>query len=887
MLKHLLRGSIRKKLAILFLASALPAFAVIFTYGLQSRNESIARSESELLCLAAQAVEIQERTTLSIKVLLENLATLPEIRSGYAPSCAQILDRALKINPNLAAITLARRDGHVIATTRPHSSANLAGSKHFREAVETGRFAAGEFFIGRLSPSPVQLFPFACPVRDDDGNVLAVLLASIPLDNYSNLFRAMPLPTGSFIGACDHAGTRIFRFPSNSAGPLGQPIRQPMYEAALAGGSEGVATDTGSDGIERIIAFRNARLEPDSPPYMSIFVGAPRTSVHASARMEMLRNLGIFVLALGLTLISGWFFGGKRLGRKLEELATASDRFGAGDLSARVEPDPEITEIATLASAFNHMAASLSKDIAAMKRTEEALRVSEERLTLALDATSDALWDWNLETGAVYFSPRYFTMLGYEPDELEHGLDTWHVLLHPDDRENAKNVVSEHVMRGEPFSLEFRLRTKDGNWQWIMGRGNVAARDAHGRPTRLVGTHVNIHERKRMELELLQTKEAAEASNQAKSEFLANMSHEIRTPLNGIMGMIQLLEMSISEPEQRHFCTLASQSANRLTRLLSDILDLSRIEAGKMQIRPEPFDLVDSVRQTVDLFMPIAVQADVSLEYRLDPKIRPCLSGDALRLQQVLTNLVGNAFKFTTQGRVRVEAQVLPHGGPRRQWILFTVSDTGCGIPDTALGTLFKPFTQVSQGFTKNHQGAGLGLTISRQLVQLMGGTMAVESEVGTGTDIHFCLPFEICSELRKAGGSERPATPASRKTRLLLAEDDDVSLFAVRAMLEKAGCLVDVARDGREALELAEREDFDAILMDVQMPGMDGVEATRLIRRLPGNRGRTPIIALTAYTMPGDRETFLEHGMDAYISKPVSLPQLMDVLGDILDNGR
>ena len=885
MLKNLLHGSIRKKLAILFLASALPAFAVIIIYGLQSRTESIARSESDLLRLATQAADLQERTTLSIKVLLENLAALPEIRSGYAPSCGQILERALRANPHLSAITLVKRDGRVIATTRPNSTANLAGSKHFREALETGRFATGEFFIGRLKP--LRLFPFACPVRDDSGNVLSVLLASIPLDNFAALFKAMQFPKGSFIGGCDHAGTRIFRFPPNSEGPLGQPIRRPMFEAASAADIDGVATDTGTDGIERIIAFRNVRLDPDSPPYMSFFVGAPKTAVHASARKELLRNLGIFVMALALTLISGWFFGGKRLGRKLEELATASARFGEGDLSIRVEPDPEITEIATLASAFNHMAASLSGDIATMKRTEEALRLSEERLALALDAASDALWDWNLETGAVFFSPRYSTMLGYEPDELEHSLDTWHALLHPEDREHAISVVAEHVRRGDPFFLEFRLRMKDGNWQWIMGRGNVVARDAQGRPTRMVGTHVNIHERKRMELELLQTKEAAEASNQAKSEFLANMSHEIRTPLNGIMGMLQLLEMSASEPDQRQFCALASQSANRLTRLLTDILDLSRIEAGKMQIRPEPFDIEETVRQTVDLFMPIAVQADVSLEYHLDPNIPPWLTGDPLRVQQVLTNLVGNAFKFTARGRVRVEAHRLSHGRDGRVWVLFTVSDTGCGIPDPALETLFQPFTQVNQGFTKNHQGAGLGLTICRQLVQLMGGTMAAESEVGTGTDIHFCLPFEPCSEARRAGTRERPFPLAARGGRLLLAEDDEVSLFAVKTMLEKAGCRVDVARDGREALELAGREDFDAILMDVQMPGMDGVEATRLIRLLPGGRGQIPIVALTAYTMAGDREAFLEKGMDGYISKPVALPQLLDVLGGILADGR
>jgi PAS domain S-box-containing protein len=876
--RGLLQGSIRKKLAILFLASALPAFAVIFLYGLQSREASIARSEEELLRFAAHVAAIQEKTTLSIKVLLENLAMLPEIRHGFAPASKQILDRALKTNPYIGAITLAKPDGRVIATTRQHAAANLAGSKHFQDALASRRFSPGEYLIGRLEPIP--LFPFACPVLDDHGRVLGMLLASIPLENFDTLFESMQFPAGSFIGGCDHAGTRIFRYPATSAGPIGTPIRQPMYRAARSGGIDGVDTDVGTDGIERIVAFRNLRLDPDRPAYMSVFVGAPKSEVHAAAQREMLRNMGIFLAAVVLTLISGWYFGGKRLGRRLEELAEASDRFGRGDFSVRVEPDHDVSEIATLATAFNGMTESLSQYIAGLKHAEEALRLSQERLAMALDATSDALWDWDLEKDSVYFSPRYATMLGYEPDELPHSLDTWKALLHPDDLSDAVRTVENHMERGEPFSLEFRLRTKDGGWRWVMGRGNVVSRDTSGRPTRIIDTHVDIHERKRMEIELLTAKEGAVAANQAKSEFLANMSHEIRTPLNGIMGMLQLLETAVQDREQREFCTLALHSTNRLTRLLSDILDLSSIEAGKMDIRTEPFNLREMLQQAIDLFMPISVQSRVCLELQTDPNIATHVQGDALRLQQVLTNLIGNAFKFTEHGRILVEAHPLPSRTDSERRVFFTVSDTGSGIPEESLKNLFQPFTQAAQGYTRNHQGAGLGLTICKHLVRLMGGTMAVESEVGVGTSVHFCASFGAAPDSLPQQPPEAPALPEETSGRVLLAEDDEVTQFAVRKLLEKAGFTVVSAWDGQEALDLLAGDDFDCVLMDVQMPVMDGVEATKRIRGAQaGTKADIPIIALTSYAMAGDREKFIAAGMDEYLSKPVRLADLQAAL--------
>ena len=520
-------------------------------------------------------------------------------------------------------------------------------------------------------------------------------------------------------------------------------------------------------------------------------------------------------------------------------------------------------------------------DITDRKRSEEALRRSEERLALALEASSDGLWDWNFETGEVYFSPRYLSMLGYAPGELELSIGSWEQLLHPDDREAAKRTELEHIERGEPFALEFRLRNKAGDWKWVMSRGKVVEWDEAGQPLRMVGTHVDIDQRKRMENELVKAKEAAEAASLAKSEFLANMSHEIRTPLNGIMGVLQLLAAGAVDEEQRNSCALALQATGRLTRLLSDILDLSRVEAGKMQMRAEPFSLRDALEQSVDLFKPIAVQSGLEFRHHFDPALPEFVVGDSVRVQQVLMNLIGNAFKFTTKGFVAVEAYPLPTSDSGCVRVFFSVSDSGRGIDDKALAILFQPFSQVTQGFTRDHQGAGLGLAITKRLVALMGGNMAVESEPGLGTTFSFSLNFTTATAATTVPAAVDDVPTPSRLVRILLAEDDEVTIFATRALLVRAGYEVSVARTGHEAIALLRDQDFELVLMDVQMPGMDGVEATRIIRGDPAfeDKRSIPVIALTAFAMEGEKELFLSAGMDGYLAKPIGMKELIQAI--------
>lgn len=658
------------------------------------------------------------------------------------------------------------------------------------------------------------------------------------------------------------------------------------------------------------------------------------------------------------------------------------------------------------------------RDITEDADRELALVAAEERLRLALDGSRDAMWDWDVPAGSLF-------VRAAELEEDGEALSRWVgaeeilAMAHPDDVELVREALFAHLGGHTPlFTVEHRVRI-GGEWRWRLSRGRVVTIDGDNKPVRVVGTSIDITQRISQEMELRRAKDLAEAASRAKSEFLANVSHELRTPINGIIGMVDLLRDDELSDVQSEQLRLLGGSAEALLRIINDLLDLSRIEAGKLRLDPRPFEIAREIGDLVASMQYRVSGRGLQLLSEIEAGVPGVVVGDASRLRQVLTNLVGNALKFTEEGAVvlRVQREV---SLPDRPVVRFEVEDSGIGIDQSKILAIFSPFEQADTSTTRRYGGTGLGLAIVRRLVELMGGEVGADSMPGHGSKFWFTVPFRLptaghtvarptgrvlvisderttrdrlgrllqlrglrsevarsdafadasavqvpgapeglsfawdaavidirslrlplhylLEQLRthgpaesavvlcgttlpeKAGGfvwvqvpyseddlatavgsvlQERAASTGEFQVppellhtagpaalgplRVLLAEDNPVNQRVAAAFLERAGHSVTIVSDGQQAFDQAMAGGFDLVLMDVQMPEMDGLQATRAIRDAEAGKRRLPIVALTAHAMDGDRELCMAAGMDAYLSKPIRREELLETVAAVV----
>jgi len=474
-------------------------------------------------------------------------------------------------------------------------------------------------------------------------------------------------------------------------------------------------------------------------------------------------------------------------------------------------------------------------------------------------------------------SPGSTKLFGYSPTALRNDPAVLFSNIIAEDRGAVLASIAESARSLKPFQAEYRYQHPNGSIIWITA--SSLPHEQKDGSIRWHGFAADATERKRTESELRQALHAAEQATASKSAFLATMSHEIRTPMNGVLGMLDLLRSSPLGGEQFEQAEIAYASAQSLMRILDDVLDIAKLEAGRMELDSKPFDLAACVHSCAALFRPRALANQIDLRTIIAPGTWRVI-GDAGRVRQILLNLLSNAVKFTKAGAISINL------APTAQGCRIQVNDTGIGITPAVLPQLFAPFTQADSSLTRQHGGTGLGLAICRQLAELMGGSISVQSQPDCGSSFTLHLPWQMLPDQPTPLIPARPPShEALRPLRVLVVEDELINRIVARDMLSKLGCTVELAPDGESALLRLARDELDVVFMDVQMTGIDGRETTRLWRQREANEQRQhlTIIALTAYAMPEDRAACLASGMDSFLTKPVTMAAFREVLGQIV----
>ena len=778
------------------------------------------------------------------------------------------------------------------------SGRNFADLDYISIALQEGRTTTGREISDQRMTAP--LIAMAAPIRWEGGEVIGAIAGVIDLRNdsfFDTVIRSSLGESGSYtLLSPQHEMSVTVSEKTRVMSPLPPPGVDLMQDRFIAG-FEGYGIAVNAHGVEELAAARQIRNAG-----WFLVGGVPTAETFAPVRaMQRQVTWGAALVSL-LAGVLVTLFVRRILHRQFQPMLTATQALSsmARPTGAPLEPLPirQDDEVGKLIGAFNEL-------FRILEGARQELREHELHYRTLANGGSALIWTSGTDRLCNYVNEPWLRFTGRSEEE-EIG-NVWIANAHPDDAVRCRRVYDAAVNVCAPFSMEYRLQHAEGGYRWV--RADASPRfDSMGSFLGYIVFSYDISQAKLAELELdryrehledlvgIRTNELAEAklaaedASRAKSAFLANMSHELRTPMNGVMGMIELARRNITDPHSLSMLDKASHSAERLLGVLNDILDISKIEAGRLALEDMPLQIAALCENITATLGHTAADKGLLLSTDLPADLAgQWLQGDPLRLGQILLNLIGNAIKFTDRGRVVLRIRMLSETATAAR-VGFDVSDTGIGIDPSVQARLFSSFEQADSSMTRRYGGTGLGLAICKQLVQMMGGEIGVESSPGAGSRFWFVVPLrkrvaavEAPRQVVRTQGAELRLLANHAGTRILLVEDEPISREVSAGLLDDVGMQVDTADDGQQALELAWRNRYEVIFMDMQMPVLNGLEATRAIRADSLNSA-TPIIALTANAFEEDRRRCLEAGMNGHVGKPVRPGELYETLLGVLE---